>query len=87
PLAVGALRALHDQGVRVPEEMAIVGFDDIEMAAYVQPPLTTVRAYPEQMGKAAVQLLVERFEGREAPSHTITGTKLIVRESSGGTPG
>ncbi|KWX86215.1 hypothetical protein AMQ83_20235 [Paenibacillus riograndensis] len=70
----------------MPEEMAIVGFDDIEMAAYVQPPLTTVRAYPEQMGKAAVQLLVERFEGREAPSHTITGTKLIVRESCGGTP-
>ncbi|WNS44124.1 LacI family DNA-binding transcriptional regulator [Paenibacillus sp. MMS20-IR301] len=86
PLAVGALRALHDHGVQVPEEMAIVGFDDIEMAAYVQPPLTTVRAYPEQMGKAAVQLLAERFEGREAPSHTIIGTKLIIRETSGGTP-
>lgn len=86
PLAVGALRALHDHGVQVPAEMAIVGFDDIEMAAYVQPPLTTVRAYPEQMGKAAVQLLAERFEGREVPSHTIIGTKLIVRETSGGTP-
>ena len=86
PLAVGALRALHDHGVQVPGEMAIIGFDDIEMAAYVQPPLTTVRAYPEQMGKAAVQLLSERFEGREAPSHTIIGTKLIVRESCGGTP-
>ncbi|UQZ35556.1 transcriptional regulator [Paenibacillus sp. PK3_47] len=84
PLAVGALRALHDHGVQVPEEMAVVGFDDIEMAAYVQPPLTTVRAYPEQMGKAAVQLLAERFEGREAPSHTIIGTKLIVRDSCGG---
>jgi LacI family transcriptional regulator len=86
PLAVGALRALHDHGVQVPAEMAIIGFDDIEMAAYVQPPLTTVRAYPEQMGKAAVQLLAERFEGREAPSHTIIGTKLIVRETCGGTP-
>jgi LacI family transcriptional regulator len=85
PLAVGALRALHDHGIRVPEELAIIGFDDIEMAAYVQPPLTTVRAYPEQMGKAAVQLLAERFEGREAPSHTIIGTKLIVRDTCGGT--
>ncbi|WP_238650352.1 substrate-binding domain-containing protein [Paenibacillus piscarius] len=85
PLAVGALRALHDRGIQVPAEMAVVGFDDIEMAGYVQPPLTTVRAYPEQMGKAAVQLLAERFEGREAPSHSIIGTKLIVRESSGGT--
>jgi LacI family transcriptional regulator len=83
PLAVGALRALHDHGLRVPEDMAVVGFDDIEMAAYVQPPLTTVRAYPELMGKAAVQLLAERFEGREAPSHTIIGTKLIIRESCG----
>ena len=86
PLAVGALRALHDHGVQVPAEMAIIGFDDIDMAAYVQPPLTTVRAYPEQMGKAAVQLLAERFEGREAPSHTIIGTKLIIRETCGGTP-
>lgn len=86
PLAVGALRALHDHGVQVPAEMAIVGFDDIDMAAYVQPPLSTVRAYPEQMGKAAVQLLAERFEGREAPSHTIIGTKLIIRETCGGTP-
>lgn len=83
PLAVGALRALHEHGVLVPQEMAIVGFDDIEMAAYVQPPLTTIRAYPEQMGKAAVQLLAERFEGREAPSHTIIGTKLIVRGTCG----
>ncbi|MBE0344303.1 transcriptional regulator, partial [Paenibacillus sp. 28ISP30-2] len=62
PLAIGALRALHGDGVKVPEDMAVVGFDDIEMAAFVQPPLTTVRAYPEQMGKASIQLLAERFE-------------------------
>lgn len=83
PLAVGALRALHDHGVTVPGEMAVVGFDDIEMAPYLQPPLTTVRAFPELMGRAAVTLLAERLEGREAPSHSIIGTKLIIRESSG----
>ncbi|MFB5761478.1 LacI family DNA-binding transcriptional regulator [Paenibacillus medicaginis] len=82
PLAIGALRALNEHGVKVPEDMAIVGFDDIEMAAFVQPPLTTVRAYPEQMGKAAVQLLTERFEGREAPAHSVIGTRLVIRESS-----
>ncbi|AET61170.1 transcriptional regulator [Paenibacillus terrae HPL-003] len=82
PLAIGALRALHGHGIRVPEDMAVVGFDDIEMAAFVQPPLTTVRAYPEEMGKAAVQLLSERFEGREPPSHCVIGTKLVIRESS-----
>lgn len=82
PLAIGALRALHGHGVKVPEDMAVVGFDDIEMAAFVQPPLTTVRAYPEQMGKAAVQLLSERFEGREPPAYSVIGTKLVIRESS-----
>lgn len=81
-LAVGALHALHGRELSVPADMAVVGFNDIEMAAYVRPPLTTVRAYPEQMGKTAVQLLDERFEQREAPSHAIIGTKLIVRESS-----
>lgn len=82
PLAIGALRALHGLGVKVPEDMAVVGFDDIEMAAFVQPPLTTIRAYPEQMGKAAVQLLSERFEGREPPAYSVIGTKLVIRESS-----
>lgn len=82
PLAVGVMRALHGHGMQVPEDMAVVGFDDIEMAAYLQPALTTIRAYPEQMGRAAVQLLSERLEGREAPAHSVIGTKLIVRESS-----
>ncbi|CAH1191713.1 LacI family DNA-binding transcriptional regulator [Paenibacillus sp. JJ-223] len=82
PLAVGVLRALHGHGLQVPQDMAVVGFDDIEMAAYLQPALTTIRAYPEQMGRAAVQLLSERLEGREAPAHSVIGTKLIVRESS-----
>ncbi|MMZ66065.1 Ribose operon repressor [compost metagenome] len=76
------LRALHGHGLQVPQDMAVVGFDDIEMAAYLQPALTTIRAYPEQMGRAAVQLLSERLEGREAPAHSVIGTKLIVRESS-----
>ncbi|MEK3789379.1 LacI family DNA-binding transcriptional regulator [Paenibacillus sp. FSL K6-1230] len=83
PLAVGVLRALHGHGLQVPQDMAVVGFDDIEMAAYLQPALTTIRAYPEQMGRSAVQLLSERLEGREAPAHSVIGTKLIVRESSG----
>src|SRR5690606_38582350 len=66
PMAVGALHALHEHGVRVPEDMAIVGFDDIEISAFLNPPLTTVCAYTELMGRTAVQLLLERIEGREA---------------------
>lgn len=84
PIAVGALRALHEAGIRVPEEMAVVGFDDIEVAAYVSPPLTTVRVHTELMGRTAVQLLLERIEGRDTPLHVTVNTSFIVRESCGG---
>lgn len=83
PMAIGALRALHERGVQVPEQMTIIGFDDIEVSAFVNPPLTTVKVYMEQIGKTAVQLLLERVEGREVPLHVIINTTLIVRESSG----
>ncbi|MGG4145784.1 LacI family DNA-binding transcriptional regulator [Paenibacillus algorifonticola] len=83
PMAIGALHALHEHGVEVPEQMAIVGFDDIEVSAFVQPPLTSVKAYTEQMGKTAVQLLLERIEGREVPLHVMMNTTLMARESSG----
>ncbi|MGM0882069.1 MAG: LacI family DNA-binding transcriptional regulator [Bacillota bacterium] len=85
PMAVGALRALHEHGVRVPEDMAVVGFDDIEISAFLNPPLTTVRAHTEHMGRTAVQLLLERMEGREAAVHITVNTTLIVRESCGST--
>lgn len=83
PMAVGALRALHERGVSVPEEMAVIGFDDIELSAYLNPPLTTVRAHTEQMGRTAAQLLLERIEGREAAVHVRVNTTLMVRESCG----
>ncbi|PZD96281.1 transcriptional regulator [Paenibacillus sambharensis] len=84
PMAIGALKALHEEGVQVPSEMAIVGFDDIEVSAFVNPPLTTVKVYTDQMGRTAVQLLLERLEGREAAVHATVGTRLIIRESCGG---
>lgn len=83
PMAVGALRALHEQGIKVPQDMAIVGFDDIEISAFLNPPLTTVRVHTELMGRTAVQLLLERIEGREAAVHMTINTTLVVRESCG----
>lgn len=83
PMAIGALRALHEHGVKVPEEMSIIGFDDIDVSAYVNPPLSTVKVYPEEIGKMAVQLLLDRTEGREVPVHTVIGTSLVIRGSSG----
>lgn len=84
PMAIGALRALHEQGLSVPDDMAVVGFDDIELAAYAFPPLTTIRVYAEQLGRSAVQLMADRMNGRENPMHVLLDTSLVVRESCGG---
>ncbi|MDQ6422806.1 LacI family DNA-binding transcriptional regulator [Paenibacillus sp. LHD-117] len=83
PMAVGALRALHEAGVAVPGGMAIIGFDDIEISAYLSPPLTTVKVHTELMGRTAVQLLLERIQGREPAIHAIVNTTMVVRESCG----
>lgn len=83
PMAIGALRALREHGVAVPEEMAVIGFDDIELAAYAHPPLTTIRVYAEQLGRSAVQLMADRLNGREAPMHLMLDPTLVVRESCG----
>lgn len=66
-MAFGALGALRDAGVDVPGEMAVVGFDDIPMAALVDPSLTTIAQRPRAIGKRAAELLIARLEGDESP--------------------
>ncbi|SDY30863.1 LacI family transcriptional regulator [Evansella caseinilytica] len=83
PMAVGAVRALNEAGKRVPEDVAVVSIDDIELASFINPPLTTVKIYAEQMGKSAVNLLLERINGRDVPVKTVVPIKLIIRESCG----
>lgn len=81
--ALGALSAIRDAGLRVPDDISIVGFDDIPLAAQVHPPLTTVRQPMQQMGRAAVNMLLALIVGLEAPSPTITlPTELVVRSST-----
>ncbi|OIJ12065.1 hypothetical protein BKP37_14380 [Anaerobacillus alkalilacustris] len=84
PMAIGAIRALHEANIHVPKDVAIVSIDDIEMAEFVSPPLTTFKIYSEQMGRTAVNLLLERIKGREVPLKVEVPTKLIIRESCGG---
>lgn len=84
PLAIGALKALQEAGISVPQQVALIGFDDIEMASFVSVPLTTVKIFTEQMGRTAVNLLMERINGRSIPIKAVISTKLIVRESCGG---
>ncbi|MDF2836505.1 MAG: transcriptional regulator, LacI family [Paenibacillus sp.] len=83
PMAVGALRALNEAGLSVPGDMSLIGFDDIEISAYLNPPLTTVKAYTELMGRTGVQLLLERLNGREAAIHATVNTAFVERESCG----
>lgn len=84
-MAIGALRALYEVGKRVPEDVAIASVNDIDIAAFVTPPLTTVKIYTEQIGRTAVNLLTEKIEvGREIPIKVVIPTKLIVRASCGG---
>jgi len=83
-MAIGAIRALHDRGLRVPEDCAIVGCDDIDLAPYVIPALTTVRMSFEKTGAAAVRLLLDRLERRATtPERVVLPVKLIVRASCG----
>lgn len=83
-MAIGAMSALAQAGLRVPEDMAIVGFDDIAMARYLNPPLTTVHVDLLDLGARAVQRLVDVREGTPARRrHEITPARLVIRRSCG----
>lgn len=81
-VAIGALRALREAGLRVPEDVAVVGFDDIPAAAFADPPLTTISQDPAKAGAALVDLLIRRIHGEPVRNVEIPGT-LVVRRSSG----
>lgn len=81
--AIGAMKAVRESGLRIPEDIVLVGFDDIELAAYVG--LTTVRQPMFQMGKQGVERLIALMETPDLPrQHVRIETQLIVRESSDG---
>ena len=82
-LAIGALRALNEAGLRVPGTIAVGGFDDIAMAESVWPPLTTVKAGPFEMGRIAIEELVRQIEEPTLESRVCKVlTRLVVREST-----
>ena len=87
-LALGALRALHEAGLRVPEDVAVAGFDDIEDGRFSIPTLTTVAPDKERIARLAVELLAGRLDGdRDAPPRELTAPhRLAPRESTAGDP-
>ncbi|WP_079479185.1 LacI family DNA-binding transcriptional regulator [Halobacillus salinus] len=82
-MAIGAIRALQEAGYKIPEDVAIVGFNNIELAEYANPPLTTVKVPTEDMGRLGVKLMVDRLGGREIPLKVVVPTELVIRESCG----
>ncbi len=81
--AVGALMALEARGVRVPEEVSVVGFDDQRLAVILHPPLTTVRAPTEQVGREATRQLIKLIRTGSADPLTLLPTELVFRRSCG----
>ena len=84
-MTIGAMRAIDDAGLRCPEDIALVGFDDFEWASVFRPRLTTVRQPVYEIGKAAARFLIQRVEGKRTGSavELLLPPKLIVRESCG----
>ena len=84
-MAVGAIKAVQDAGLRCPEDIAIIGFDDIQLAEYVSPPLTTIRQDKRGLGEAAARSLVQMMEDPQAsPPVLVLPVELVVRASCGG---
>jgi DNA-binding LacI/PurR family transcriptional regulator len=84
-IAVGALMACRELGIAVPEQVSIVGYDDVEIARYVAPPLTTIHQPKLRLGEMAMQMLLDILEGRPVQSQVLP-TELVVRASSGPAP-
>jgi DNA-binding LacI/PurR family transcriptional regulator len=86
--AIGAIRALQEKGLRIPQDVSVMGFDDIPGAAFHTPSLTTVRQPLKRMGEVAAQSLLERIEGKkEYPAEIAIEPELVTRESTAESPG
>ena len=82
-MAIGAMRAISEQGLGIPGDVAVVGFDDIALASYTNPRLTTVAQPRQEMGRLAAELLIERVRDNDRPfQRQLLETRLIIRQSS-----
>jgi len=80
-MAIGLMRTLFSAGLRVPEDISVAGFDDIEFAAVAEPPLTTIHQPRRELGQAAASALIELLQGRPSPKRIRLETELVIRDS------
>jgi LacI family transcriptional regulator len=85
-LAIGALRAAREMGLRVPDDISVTGFDDIEIAVLAEPGLTTVHVPHREMGRRAANMLIQMVRQREAPESVELPTDITLRRSLGPVP-
>lgn len=85
-MALGALEALQERGIRVPDDLPVVGFDDIEEARFTTPPLSTVRQPLYEQGRRATEMLLALLAGKKVPEQVMLPTELVVRRSCGCLP-
>ncbi|MCB0159834.1 MAG: substrate-binding domain-containing protein, partial [Caldilineaceae bacterium] len=84
-MAIGAISVLRAQGLTVPQDMAVTGFDDVDVAAYFEPPLTTWRQPRRAMGRAAMEMMLELLDGETNGTHRhvrVMHGELVVRRSA-----
>lgn len=80
-IAIGALRSCHEEGLKIPEDVSLIGFNDSSMSAYMTPPLTTVKVFTMLLGEEAVESVMQRINRRMIPIRKIIPTKFIYRGS------
>ena len=86
-MAIGAMSVLQENGFRIPQDISIMGFDDIRYARLMTPALTTIHQPLEEIGKACIELLLEQLDGKSEPGRYIElPFKLMVRQSTGPVP-
>lgn len=82
-MAFAAMRAIQESGLRIPEDISVVGFDNIALARVTNPPLTTINQHTFEKGRKGVNVLVELISGHNVQLSTELDTELVLRETSG----
>jgi LacI family transcriptional regulator, repressor for deo operon, udp, cdd, tsx, nupC, and nupG len=80
-MAIGLMRTLFSAGLRIPEDISVAGFDDIEFAAVAEPSLTTIHQPRRELGQAAASALIDLLQGRSSPKRIRLETELVIRDS------
>ena len=81
-MAIGVIRALHDRGIKVPEDVSVMGFDGVQVGEYIQPRLSTVRQDPQEMARRSVDILLENIKGTLSPRYETMPVRVLLREST-----